>query len=235
MKQRTLHPDVFGHAVSHYFYEEDMAPIEVYVNDFDTDYIPVDYLFRGLDEMPQLEQEALKHVEGKTIDIGCCAGSHSLVLEQKQVEVTAIDSSEKCIDVCKQRGLKHAIQIDLYSETFKSIGQFDTILCLMNGIGLAGHLKQLPLFFKQLKAVLKPTGKILIDSTDLNYLFEPENSQHYYGELVYRISYKNFTSEAFKWLYIDQDLLKLKAEEHGLTTKILFEENDSFLAELSFT
>lgn len=230
MKETTDEIDIFGLAVNTYFKTGDHTPIKVHVAGFDTDEIPVSYLFRNYQEMPKIEQIALSHAKGKIIDVGCCAGAHALILQEKNHEVLGIDTSESCINICKKRGLKHAKTIDFY-DLPKS--EYDCVLLMMNGIGIAKTIKGLNRFFTQLKQILNNNGYVLLDSTDLNYLFDANEFEHYYGEITYQISYKNLMAPKFKWLYIGKELLKEHALKNRFRTEILHEEENSYLAKLT--
>jgi len=229
-------PDIFGQAVLDYYHRNDPKNITVLSEDFDEDEIPTDYLFRSHKEMPALEQKALQLCKGKTLDVGCCAGSHALILTEKGIEVKAIDISQGAIKVARLRGIKNAVVQDFFEEKEK----FDTILMLMNGIGIVGKLKNLTEFFQHLKTILNPNGKVLLDSSDLQYLFDKEEDgsiwvdpTQYYGELNYQIKYKNEISEIFDWLYVDFNSLQLAAESNGFACKLLQEgEHYDYLAEI---
>ncbi len=155
------------------------------------DLLPLPHLFRDYTDMPLLEQEALQRCKGSVLDIGCGAGSHSLYLQEQGFEVTALDSSPGAIDVCRKRGIQNTVQANIhaYSGT-----QFDTLLLLMNGIGIAGKISKLGNFLEHLKTLLKPGGQILADSTDILYIYEEEDGSYripvhedYYGELTFSI------------------------------------------------
>ena len=169
---------------------------------------------------------------------GCGAGSHSLYLQkQKGNQVTAIDISPGAIDVCKQRGVTHAEVKNIYD--IKE-GQFDTILLLMNGSGIIGSLAQIDHFFIHLKKLVIPGGQILLDSSDLSYLFMEEDggmwidaSAGYYGEMQYKMSYKEESTDWFDWLYIDYNTLQNAANHHGFICDLVCEgEHYDYLARL---
>lgn len=229
-------PDIFGQAVLDHYQYNNSENIKVLSEDFDEDEIPTDYLFRQLKEMPPIEKKALKLSKGKTLDVGCCAGSHALALQEKGIEVKAIDISQGAIQVARLRGIKNAVVQDFFQEREK----FDTILMLMNGIGIVGKLKNLTEFFQHLKTILNPDGKVLLDSSDLQYLFDREEDgsiwvdpTQYYGELNYQIQYKDEISAVFDWLYVDFNSLQLAAESNGFSCKLIQEgEHYDYLAEL---
>src|SRR5690606_16554255 len=100
--------------------------------------LPLPYLFRSFNEMPKLEQKALQMVKGKTLDVGCGAGSHSLYLQEKGFDIKAIDVSKGAVEVAKLRGVNQVELKDILNET----EPFDTILLLMNGTGIFQELSQ---------------------------------------------------------------------------------------------
>lgn len=229
--------DVFGHAIADYFAAPNSANIRVHSPDFEDDEIPVSYLFRTFAEMPKMEQKALQLCKGKTLDIGCGAGSHSLYLQNKKLNVTSIDTSPKAIETCLKRGIKQAEVQDFFK---LQKANYSTLLLLMNGIGIVGKLENMHQFFEQIKRLLKPDGQVLLDSSDLIYLFEDteedvKNSPIYYGEMQYQTSYLNYTSETFNWLYIDFDSLSFLADLHGFKAeKIIDGAHYDYLARLTF-
>lgn len=204
--ERNNLTDVFGSAIKDYYAGEE-AIIETYSSIGGWDKLPVKYLFRSFDNMPVIEQTALNMVSGSVLDLGCGAGSHSLYLEKKGVEVKAIDISEGAIEVCKLRGLKNAELTNLWD--LKDL-KFDSILSLMNGAGICGSMNRVPEFLNHLKSLLLPEGQILIDSSDVIYMFEDENGEadlseidHYYGEVEFQSKYLGENSGLYPWLYID--------------------------------
>ena len=231
--------DIFGKAISAYYHYKDETEIIVHSPDFDDDVIPVPYLFRDYKEMPPLEKEALQKCFGRVLDVGCCAGSHSLYLEnERNLQIMSIDISEGAIEICKLRGLKNANTIDYFDLKNEN---FDTILLIMNGTGIIGKIEHLDDFFKQTKSLLKPGGQVLIDSSDLSYLFDADEDGGiwidmqgpYYGELEYSISYKNEPSNKFDWLYLDFKNLEIAATKNGFSCKLLKKgEHFDYLAQL---
>ncbi len=226
--------DIFGTAIKAFYEENDHTDIIVHSPDFDDDIIPVDYLFRELSEMPEIEQKALELCSGKVLDVGCGAGSHALYLQkEKELQVRAIDTSPLAVEIAGKRGVENAACQDFFELKNE---KFDTILMLMNGSGIIGKLAHLNDFFSHARSILTEGGKILMDSSDLIYLFDDEISENdpYYGELQYKVSYKNIQSDYFDWLYIDPKLLKSKAKLNGFKCDIIHKgENHDFLASLT--
>lgn len=171
--------------------------------------------------MPGVEKTALDLCRGKVLDVGCGAGSHALFLQnERNLDIKAIDTSPGAIEIAEIRGVKETVCQDFYEIENE---KFDTILMLMNGSGIIGKLKNLNLFFEHSRTLLNEGGQILMDSSDLIYLFEDEKPdlEKYYGELEYKLSYKNAESDYFDWLYIDARLLEEKAKEHNFRCEII--------------
>lgn len=213
--------DIFGTAIKAFYKENDPTDIIVHSPDFDDDIIPIDYLFRAFEDMPGVEQKALDLCRGKVLDVGCGAGSHALFLQnERNLDIKAIDTSPGAIEIAEIRGVKETVCQDFYEIENE---KFDTILMLMNGSGIIGKLKNLNLFFEHSRTLLNEGGQILMDSSDLIYLFEDEKPdlEKYYGELEYKLSYKNAESDYFDWLYIDARLLEEKAKEHNFRCEII--------------
>jgi SAM-dependent methyltransferase len=222
----TPDKDPMGAAIADYYNNGKASKLRVFSSQFDEDEIPVGQLFRSFDEMPKLEQEALRLSKGKILDVGAGAGCHSLVLEKKGKDVTAVDVSPLSVDVMKHRGLHKAFCTNIFDERFS--GSFDTILFLMNGSGIIGKIERLPAFFARMKQLLAKGGQILMDSSDLKYLYEEEDGSYlidiagdYYGEADFKMKYKNVSGDAFDWLYIDFDTLSLYAEQNGFKAELI--------------
>ena len=192
--------------------------------------MPVKVYFREAADMPELEWVALQQCKGKTMDIGAGAGSHALILQQMGFDVTALDISPKATAIMKERGVEKVLQKNFFE--LETTEGFDTLLLLMNGIGLAGTLDKLRLFFSKAQRLLRPGGRMIFDSTDIAYLYDgkPSKGPNYYGEILYQYEYKKQRSDWFKWLFIDRKTLKEIAGREGWKTELIFEDEwDQYL------
>ena len=239
MENEVLIPaaDPMGAAIYDYHTTGKADTLVVHSSMFEDDEIPVADLFRGYEDMPELEKIALDDAQGRILDVGAGSGCHSLALKEMGKKAVAIDISPMSVEVMKSRGVD-ARQINLYDTSFTE--RFDTILMLMNGTGIIGTLDNMPAFFTRMRQLLAPGGSILIDSSDLRYLFEEEDgslmidlADDYYGLLDYQMEYKDVLGEPFDWLYVDFDTLAFYAEENGFTAELVAEgEHYDYLAKL---
>lgn len=228
-----------GAAIADYFKQKRASRLRVFSSLFDEDEIPVKELFRTEKQMSALERHALQVASGKILDVGAGSGCHSLALQEAGKEVHAIDISPLSVEVMRQRGVRNAEQRNLFDEHFQE--RYDTILMLMNGSGIIGRLENLPAFFKRMKQLLSAGGCILMDSSDLRYLFEEEDGSFvidlagdYYGEVDFRMRYEEVEGDDFDWLYIDFQTLSLYAAESGFRAELVKEgKHYDYLAKLS--
>jgi SAM-dependent methyltransferase len=232
--------DLFGKAIIDYQTNNSPEDIITETSISEADEMPVSYLFRSYNEMPVLEQKALQLAKGCVLDVGCGAGSHTLALQnERKLEVAAIDISENAVRACQLRGIENvkvANILDLDEEN-----KFDTILLLMNGTGIFGTLKETNKYLQKLKSLLNEGGQILIDSSDLIYMYDQDEdgaycipAEGYYGELTFTVQYKGETEDTFPWLYLDYNTLQNAAIANGLQCELLLEgEHFDYLAKLS--
>lgn len=229
--------DLMGQAIWDFYYNEKPEDLQTETSISELDELPVSYLFREFLEMNAIEQKALALAKGKVLDVGSGAGSHSLYLQnEKKLDVLALDISPKSIEVCNARGVKSTWVGDI----MKFEGQkFDTILLLMNGTGIFQSLNVIDFYLKKLTELLEKDGQILIDGTDILYMFDQDEdggyyipADGYYGELDYIVHYKGESEEPIKWLYLDFETLKNAAENNGFKIVKVLQEEDSYLAKL---
>ena len=229
--------DPMGAAIRDYYLKGKASRLRVFSPDFDEDEMPVPTLFRSFKEMSPLEQKALELSKGKILDVGAGSGCHSLSLQEMGKNVVAIDISPLSVQTMKDRGVKVVKEINF----FQIEGEFfDTILMLMNGAGIIGKIDKLPVFFSHIKSLLAPDGILLLDSSDLRYLYEEEDgsfmidlNDNYYGEMEFYMQYKDIKGDQFPWLYIDFNTLQMYAEENGFKAElILLGDHYDYLAKI---
>lgn len=234
----TADKDPMGAAILDFLKHGRAYKLHVFSSQFDEDEIPVRTLFRTEKQMNPLERTALQLATGRILDIGAGSGCHSLALQAAGKEVEAIDISPLSVEAMCKRGVKQATQANLFNESF--YGSYDTLFMLMNGSGIIGQLENLPAFFRKAKQLLRPGGSILMDSSDLRYLYEDEDgsfviniADEYYGEMDFQIQYKEIMGDPFDWLYIDFQTLSLYATQNGFEAELVKEgKHYDYLARL---
>jgi 2-polyprenyl-3-methyl-5-hydroxy-6-metoxy-1,4-benzoquinol methylase len=230
---------LMGKALLDYYNGHYITDMEFASNISEKDTYPLPYFFRDFKQMPPIEQTALTFCNGSVLDIGAGSGNHSLYLQDIGVDVTALDNSKDALKVCRLRGIK---KTELSPILDYNEATFDTLLLLMNGIGIAQTLEKLPAFLSHLKGLLNPGGQILVDSSDLQYMYERAANgailvpatMTYYGQLDCELFYKDQKSEPFTWLYVDPVNFKEACKSVGLAFKILIKgDNYDYLAQLT--
>lgn len=229
--------DPMGCAMLDYLQDQADTSLVASCNVAEDDIIPPEYLFRTYADTSELEKLGLDNARGKILDIGAGAGCHSLYLHRKGCDVTSIDISPGAVEAMKQQGLTQVHHADIFNW---EEGPYDTLLMLMNGIGLVGTLDGFAKFLRQAKKLLAPGGQILFDSTDVLYVYQqPDGSVRlnlagpYYGEVTYKVSYKEAKGDRFPWLYLDYWMLTQHAAKEGFGTELLMkQENEHYLARL---
>jgi len=245
--------DILGQAIADHFHRRSSARLRVHTRwgqkadgqpiGSSTEIMPIKTYFRDGDDMPGLEWMALQHCRGRILDIGAGAGSHSLLLQKMGLDVTALDISPLNAAVMKKRSIKKVVCHDFFTLQRTS---YDTLLLLMNGIGLAATLDGLHLFLRKARTLLRPGGALIFDSSDVAYLYHdrpPKKgssgraggslSGHYYGEIFYQYEYRRQHTDWFKWLFVDKRTLRRIATSEGWKMKLLFEDKfDQYLVEL---
>lgn len=226
----TEREDPMGAAIRDYFRQGKSAQLKVLSSLFDDDEMPVAHLFRSYHEMPPLEQRALNEARGKVLDVGAGAGCHALALQERGLDVTAVDISPLSCETMKERGVANVECVNIFNQRFQE--RFDTLLLLMNGTGIAGKLSRLPQLLSRLKQLMNPGAQILIDSSDLRYVYEDEDGVldvgldgAYYGEVDYQMTYQNIKGKRFDWLYADSVVLAECCRQCGLKCEILAQGN----------
>lgn len=217
--------DIYGAALMDYYTKADPSPLILYTNESaEKEIMPVDLFFRGKDEFPEQELIALALCDGKVLDIGAGVGSHSLYLQEAGFDVTALELSRPACEIMKKRGVKQVINENIFEYQTE---KYDTLLFLMNGIGLVENIEGLQRLLEHAKTLLNPSGQLLFDSSDVDYYYsgQQEKPNHYYGEITFQYEYKGQKGDPFGWLYIDQKELIKIGNQAGWVVQILDEDD----------
>jgi len=215
--------DPLGQAIADYYFQQKPAKLWIHNTYGPKEEMPVSAYFREYADMPELEHAALQLCKGSILDIGAGAGSHALWLQQQGYNITALEISEPACAIMKARGVQYIIQQNIFSYQEE---KYNSLLLLMNGIGLTGTLNGLRTFLQHASTLLLPGGQLIFDSSDVAYVYEYNlpDLKHYYGEIAYRYEYKRIKSDWFNWLYIDRFTLSALATDEGWKFELITED-----------
>lgn len=224
--------DIFGNALLDFYLKTPTETLWLHNSYGKPEEMPIEVFFRNANDMPDIELKAMALCTGKVLDVGAGVGCHSLLLQHKDISVEAIDVSEAAVKLMQKRGVINAKVQNIFSLDQK----YDTLLFLMNGIGLTGTIAGLNDFLFKAKSLIEPNGQLIFDSSDVSYLYEHLEmpNDKYFGEVSFCYEYKNQKGEWFNWLYIDQKTLVSLARDAGWLVEIVFEDGeDQYLAKLT--
>ncbi len=208
------------------------ADAEVIVRDEDgeEERTPARVFFREPDEFSALDEAALALCRGRVLDVGAGAGCHSLALQARSIAVTALDVAPDAVEVMRQRGILDARCGDVF--TFAG-ERFDTLLMLMNGIGLVGTLDGLDRFLADAPRLLTDGGQMLLDSFDPGPP-DPAQPGQYAGEMRFQLEYRGVCGAYYPFVFLDFETLRRHAEEAGWRCESIWQEEEGhYLARLA--
>ncbi len=208
---------------------------------FDTEDVAVRLYYRpDEDPLPDLDRRALDRCAGKVLDAGAGAGRHALDLQCRGLEVTALDVSADAVRVMQDRGVSDVRQGDIYTS---NLGSYDTILLLMNGIGLAGGPEGLERLFERFHRLLRPGGRIIFDAAGLDAAIRKDEFEELadvaigrpqFGEVFFRLTFNNLKGEWYPWLFPTTTMVADVARTTGFHCTIIARgARCAFLVELT--
>lgn len=219
MERRAMDP--FGQSLWGFFSGDSNAECTVYRDDGYRGGLSAAPFFRTPADFSPIERKAIELCRGRILDIGAGAGCHSLALQQRDLEVLAIDVCPLAIEIMIERGVRCVQAIDVFE--FQE-GGFDTLLMLMHGVGLVQDLAGLDVFLDHAHRLITPGGQILADSLDVRRTDEAEHrayqdanrrSGRYFGEVRMRFGYGGQLGPLFGWLHVDPDTFAEHARRAG--------------------
>jgi hypothetical protein len=214
-----------GRALAAYAAGNDGATVVVHVEDEPPDPLPVSYFFREPSAMGAVDRAALELARGVVLDVGACAGAHSVPLVERGLSVTALDVITEAVDILRDRGVVGARVQSVW--TFEASTRFDTILALMNGTSVAGTLAGLVPLLERLRGLIASDGQLLIDSTQLEEDLEGA------AELHYQLEYDGERGPPFPQLFVGEAELERAARGAGWFTEVVEREESRYLARLT--
>ncbi len=169
--------------------------------------------FSEPDLWPDRYKEALKHVHGRVLDIGCGAGMHTLYLQEQGVSVTAVDNSPKAIEVCRLRGVKDARILPI-TKISRHIEPFDSIIMLGNNFGLFANPQRAKRLLQRFNNLTFPGGTLIAESYDPYQTEDPDHLAYHKlniqrgrmaGQVRLRVRFRKHKTDWFDYLFVSQD------------------------------
>jgi SAM-dependent methyltransferase len=221
--------DVFGEALHNYYFHGEASRVLLHNTYGEPERYSLKAYFKSESDLSDLEIFCMDQCRGKILDIGSGTGTHTLYLQNRGHDVHALEISDYCVSIMKDRGVKNIINKDIFD--FDG-DKYDTLLLLMNGIGISGNLDGFRKLLHKFSILLNPGGRVLFDSTDVTYLYHkvPVPLDHYFGELSFQFEYNGKFGRWFDWLYIDSHKIKSTVDNQIWNSNVIFEDGqDSFL------
>lgn len=219
--------DAHGHALYDYFKDESGYVLVERDDGYINPTLSAQVYFTEYDEWPEHVKNALQHVRGTVLDIGCGAGRHSLWLQENRFEVTGIDVSPLTVEVCKLRGLKK-VEVLPIADITPELGVFDTIIMFGNNFGLVESFDKARWFLEKLQDITTERGRIIAESRDPYQTKVPEHLEYHEfnrkkgrmaGQLRLRTRYKKYMDPWFDYLIVSKEEMKGILKDTGWSVK----------------
>ena len=237
MSQKSMEP--YGLALKDFYNGNKNVKIVFHRDDGLREEAPIIFYFRNQNNFTSLEKLANKLCQGRVLDIGAGVGPHSLSLQNRGLDVLAIDISPHACEIMKNRGVQNVMCLTIYD--LKKV-KFDTIILMGRSIGFVENLSGLKKFLNYCKDLLNPEGIILLDSIDvqkttnqIHLAYHKKNLElgRYFGEIRIQIEYKGQLGERIQILHVDPRTLMASANGVGWSCEILLKEkNGAYLAKI---
>jgi SAM-dependent methyltransferase len=225
--------EVFETALQDYYNNEFSGKLLIHNYYGEPDEMDLGVYLRDESELLEIEHQALELCNGKTLDVGAGLGAMTLILQKRGISVDALEISDRFCRIMQKQGVVSILKKDFFVDKINQ--QYDTLLFLMNGLGICSRFADLPNFFARVNSMLKPEGQVLLDSSDVGYVYETVSPRNeYFGELDYQYEYKKQRGPWFKWLYVDSITLTKEAAKNGFNLEVIAsEDSGQYLARLT--
>ncbi|MEM7020105.1 MAG: class I SAM-dependent methyltransferase, partial [Pseudomonadota bacterium] len=195
--------DAFGRALLDHFNHQPTQLLTLEVDDgWSTTAMPPTWFFQTPTQWESWEREKLEQVTGPVLDLGAGAGRASLALQQRNIAVTAIDTSPGAVEVCRKQGIQDVRLID-FLEELPSDQVWSTVLMLCGNFGLAGGWDETRDLLSALNEICAEDAVLIADTVDptvspdkhaLEYQQQKVAAGQYIGDITLRLTYGNAVS-----------------------------------------
>jgi SAM-dependent methyltransferase len=165
---------------------------------------------------PSRQRRALRLARGRVLDAGAGAGRVSLRLQEKGLDVVAIDASPGAIEVCRRRGVRDArvLRVEGVDE---SLGLFDTVVMYGANLALLASRSRGRRLLARLARITSPEARILGESRDPYADGGIEHAAYHErnrrrgrmgGQIRIRVRYRDVATPWFDYLFLSHEELE---------------------------
>ncbi|WBB65581.1 methyltransferase domain-containing protein [Micromonospora sp. WMMD812] len=174
---------------------------------------PAAHYLDGPAQWQPYDHRAVDRARGETLDIGVGAGRIALVLQERGVPVTGLDTSAGALDVCRRRGVRRLVH-GTVDEHVADGPRYDTFLLLGNNLGLFEGRDRAPALLAALAALARPGAQIIAHGTNPYGTRDPVHTGYHErnrrrgrlgGQLRLRLRYRELATDWFDYLVCSPD------------------------------
>jgi len=207
--------DAFGHAFRAYL-DGGRQSCVVERDDGYLEAEPLTSYFADYRDWGTHQKRAIRYARGRVLDVGCGAGRHALYLQDKGLDVLAIDASPGAIHVCRQRGVKETRLVSI-TQVSRRWGCFDSVLMLGNNFGLVANPKRAKWLFQRIHGMTSERGRIIAETFDpgdtvnpFHRVYQRQNRARgrLRGQIRLRIRYQKYATPWFDYLFVSRNEMK---------------------------
>jgi len=222
---------LIAQAINDHLLNLEEKQIQVWLNQKKEEDYMASYFLRSREDMPKHEVLALSLAVGEILDIGAGAGAHTVELCNANKNVTALELNHDLAEIIKNRCDAKVLAEDIFK--WKAKVKYDTILLLMNGLGIAQTKEKVPELLEKVKHLLAIHGKAYVELTDYNFSTEYDHEITAENEVTFRLKYGSRFSEEMSWIYPSLTEVENHCHALSLRIKILYQEDETLLLELT--
>jgi SAM-dependent methyltransferase len=166
--------------------------------------------FAPFEQWPACERQAMRHVRGRVLDVGCGAGRVALELQSRGHEVVGIDLSPLAVKTSRLRGVRDA-RVCSITQVNGRLGAFDTIVMFGNNFGLFGDPRRAQRLLKRFHRLTSANACILAESRNPYHTTNPNHRRYlqlnrrrgrFPGQLRLRICHGHARTPWFDYLIV---------------------------------
>lgn len=216
------------------FHQTGRAVVRVEREDGHWTWEDIRWYFTTARDFPAHERAVLKFARGRVLDLGCGAGRHSLYLQRRGLRITALDCSERMVELARARGVREVRVANACGRLPFADGEFDTVLLLGNNLGFCGTEKKVGAMLRELHRITNAQGRILATTRQPSttnpvhraYLQRNLKSGRALGQLRLRLVVNQQTSDWFDLLLLaPTDVMRLATKTNWQLVQVFPLEN----------